>query len=194
MAISEEKSRQIQDERRRQILDAALRLFDEQGYSNTKISDISEKAGISKGLVYRYFRSKEEIFFALRDKLDDCIDECFSVPSALEAIRLFSLRLLSYPYYNEYVPPLRVYFSALVRGEVSLDAEENPIREDFGREYFGSLFKRGQEEGVFKEGDSQLFGDIYWKYLLGCLATMCQPGKQKEFHPDVDEALELFRK
>ncbi len=194
MAISEEKSRQIQDERRRQILDAALRLFDEQGYSNTKISDISEMAGISKGLVYRYFRSKEEIFFALRDKLDDCIDECFSVPSALEAIRLFSLRLLSYPYYNEYVPPLRVYFSVLVRGEIRLDTEENPIRENFGREYFGALFQRGQEQGVFKDGDSRLFGDMYWKYLLGCLATICQPGRKMEYRPDVDEVLELFRK
>lgn len=194
MAISEEKSRQIQDERRKQILNAALQLFDEQGYSNTKISDISELAGISKGLVYRYFQSKEEIFFALQEPLNHCIEECFSMDSPREGIRLFSLRLLSYPYYNEYIPPLRVYFSAFVRREVDFASAENPIQEDFGREYFGALFQRGQEAGEFKEGDSRLFGDIYWKYLLGTLAATCQPGSRTEYHPDIDAVLALFEK
>ena len=41
MSISEEKSKAIFEMRRRQILDAAITLFDEQGFSTTKISDIS---------------------------------------------------------------------------------------------------------------------------------------------------------
>ena len=64
MSISEEKRKIIQESRRKQILDAAILLFDQQGFSATKISDISEQAGISKGLVYRYFNSKEEILLS----------------------------------------------------------------------------------------------------------------------------------
>lgn len=193
MAISEEKSKLIQDTRRKQILDVAIQLFDEQGFSKTKITDISTKAGISKGLVYRYFESKDDILYALHDKLKNCIDECYHMTSAKEGIRTFGLRLLSYPYYEE-VPPIRVYFSAIVKNEIKMSDEENPIRENFGKEYFGAMFKRGQEQGDFKEGDSSIFGDIYWKYLLGALSTMCQQDTLKENHPDIDSVLDLFKK
>lgn len=192
MAISEEKSKIIQDQRRSQILNAAIQLFDEHGYSNTKITDISEKAEISKGLVYRYFESKEAILYALRSHLTACINECAEMVPAVEGIRTFTLRLLSYPYYEE-VPPIRVFFSAIVRNEIRMSDSENPINEDFGREYFGKLFKRGQEEGEIKEGDPSSFGDIYWKYLLGSLSIMCQHDQRTENHPDVEAVLGLFR-
>ena len=155
MSISEEKSKAIFEMRRRQILDAAITLFDEQGFSTTKISDISDKAGISKGLVYRYFNSKEEILLALHENITHCINECFEIPNAK--------RLLSYPYYKDYgAPPIRVFFNAIVRNEIEVPDEYNPLKGAFGKEYFGALFKRGQEQGIFKEGDSALFGDICW--------------------------------
>ncbi len=193
MAISTEKSKQIQDLRRTQILNAAVELFDQQGYSNTKISDISAKAGISKGLVYHYFSSKEEILFALQDLLKQCVDECAAIVPAIKGIETFGLRLLSFPYYEE-VPPLRVYFGAIVKNEINMDDKENPIREDYGRTYFGDLFKRAQEEGDVIEGDPRSFGDIYWKYLLGSLSLFCQKKQITENHPDIDSVLNLFRK
>lgn len=50
------------DERRQEILNGAMKLFSEQGYDKTSISDIAAYIGISQGLCYRYFKSKEEIF------------------------------------------------------------------------------------------------------------------------------------
>ena len=47
--------------RRNQLLDTALRLFGEQGVENTSIKDIAEEAGVAQGLVYHYFRSKEDL-------------------------------------------------------------------------------------------------------------------------------------
>jgi len=52
---------QIRTQRKRQIVEAALTLFAELGYDNASISEIAEKAGISKGLIYNYFRSKEDL-------------------------------------------------------------------------------------------------------------------------------------
>lgn len=43
------------------IADAALRLFGEKGYHSTSISQIARKAGVSKGLLYNYFESKEAL-------------------------------------------------------------------------------------------------------------------------------------
>lgn len=51
----------IRREKSKLILDTALELFAEKGFHQTSISDISKRAGISKGLLYNYFESKEDV-------------------------------------------------------------------------------------------------------------------------------------
>jgi AcrR family transcriptional regulator len=60
-----EKNTQIREEKTELILNAAVKTFSEKGYGSTKIADIAKEAGISHGLVYQYFTSKEEIFIIL---------------------------------------------------------------------------------------------------------------------------------
>ena len=57
----------IRDERKEQILRAAAEVFERNGLANTKISDLAEAAGISQGLLYRYFANKEEVFAELME-------------------------------------------------------------------------------------------------------------------------------
>ena len=52
---------EIRDTTKQKIVDAALELFAEAGFHTTSISQIASKAGISKGLMYNYFESKEEL-------------------------------------------------------------------------------------------------------------------------------------
>jgi AcrR family transcriptional regulator len=49
-------------ERKQQLLEAAARLFSEQGYAATRVVDIVESAGVAKGLFYWYFENKEALF------------------------------------------------------------------------------------------------------------------------------------
>jgi AcrR family transcriptional regulator len=49
-------------ERKQQLLDAAARLFAEQGYAATRVVDIVDAAGVAKGLFYWYFDNKEALF------------------------------------------------------------------------------------------------------------------------------------
>ncbi len=51
-------------EKKEKILEAAIRLFAKQGLANTRMVAIAETAGIGKGTIYEYFRSKEELFLA----------------------------------------------------------------------------------------------------------------------------------
>ena len=53
------------EEKKRKILQAASDIFVEKGFSNVVISDIAQAAGIGKGTVYEYFKSKEELFSEL---------------------------------------------------------------------------------------------------------------------------------
>jgi len=47
-----------------EILDAALQVFGEQGFARTRLEDVARRAGVSKGTLYLYFDSKEELFRA----------------------------------------------------------------------------------------------------------------------------------
>jgi len=60
-----EQFEEIREQRRQQIMDVALQLFAENGYSITSISLIATKAKISKGLMYNYFKSKDDLLEAI---------------------------------------------------------------------------------------------------------------------------------
>ena len=62
-----EKNEQIRQLKRKQIMNAALELFAIQGFHTTSINDIAEKAGISKGLMYNYFESKDELLSTIME-------------------------------------------------------------------------------------------------------------------------------
>jgi AcrR family transcriptional regulator len=50
-----------QEEKRRLLLDAAVRVFARKGYHSARVGDIAEEAGVAYGLLYHYFASKEEV-------------------------------------------------------------------------------------------------------------------------------------
>src|SRR5512134_2899298 len=54
----------LEAERREQILDAALRLWTKQGFDATTVEALAREAGIAKGTVYLYFRTKQELLAA----------------------------------------------------------------------------------------------------------------------------------
>src|SRR5260370_7636148 len=52
-------------DKRRVILDAAVRVFARQGFHTCRVSDIADEAGVAYGLVYHYFSSKDQILDTL---------------------------------------------------------------------------------------------------------------------------------
>lgn len=74
MPRSEEQYEQIREERKVQIMNVALELIAEEGFNKVSISKIAKKAEISKGLMYNYFKSKEElILLVMLDGFDQLI-------------------------------------------------------------------------------------------------------------------------
>lgn len=63
------QNEEIRIEKRQQILDAALKLFADSGFHATSISNIAKEAGVSKGLMYNYFESKETLLYAITDEI-----------------------------------------------------------------------------------------------------------------------------
>lgn len=76
------------EERKQEILDTALRLFQEKGYEKTSISDIAKAIGVAQGLCYRYFPSKEALFDSVVDQYAGILVEALATPAKKKNISL----------------------------------------------------------------------------------------------------------
>ncbi|CAG0929621.1 MAG: HTH-type transcriptional regulator BetI [Rhodocyclaceae bacterium] len=72
------------EERRGQIVRAAVKLFSEEGYYTTTIQQIARAAGVSTGLIYQYFRDKDDILFLTLKLVLDTYEH--DIPPQLEGI------------------------------------------------------------------------------------------------------------
>ncbi len=110
------------ESRRAEIVRAAVKLFSEQGYYNTTIQSIAREAGISVGLVYQYFREKDDLLFlSLKDVLETYERE---IPLALEGVTQPLERLrLAIRTYCRIVDRLREATVLTYRSAKSLRAE-----------------------------------------------------------------------
>jgi AcrR family transcriptional regulator len=61
--------------RRQEIVDMAKSLFEEQGIPKTSMAEIADKVGVTKGLLYYYFKSKDELVQAIVEQLTHGIDK-----------------------------------------------------------------------------------------------------------------------
>lgn len=59
----------VSDERKKQILNAAEQVFTKKGLDLARMDDIAEETGLSKGTLYLYFKSKEELIIAILDRI-----------------------------------------------------------------------------------------------------------------------------
>ena len=81
--------------RRAEIMDAAIILFMEKGYTNTTTQDIVDKVNISRGLLYYHFKNKEDILYCLVERYSDrLLKDIYSIvydedKTAIEKIRSF---------------------------------------------------------------------------------------------------------
>src|SRR5215831_10385400 len=79
-------------DRRTQILDAALVCFAKRGFHQTSMHDISGEAGISVGLIYRYFENKEAVISAMADRhkkeIGEVLERARQAPTLLESLEI----------------------------------------------------------------------------------------------------------
>lgn len=79
-------------DRRAQILEAAIICFAQRGFHPTSMHDISAQAGISVGLIYRYFQNKEAVIGAMADQhkkqIQGLLEQARQAPTLLESLEI----------------------------------------------------------------------------------------------------------
>lgn len=117
---TEQQFEKIREKRKKEILDTALELFSNEGFYATSISKIATKASISKGLLYNYFDSKEDliktIIFNGIDRLTRFVDPNQDGLLTRQELRYFIEEMFSAlrkePYY------WKLYFSLFIQPHV----------------------------------------------------------------------------
>lgn len=101
MPRSKEQFREMREKTRNVILENALKLFSVKGYHGTSISDIAKAAGISKGLAYNYFESKQKLVEALFEQMlqigyefEEILDSSLDPYKKLEELIEFSFKYI----------------------------------------------------------------------------------------------------
>jgi AcrR family transcriptional regulator len=140
-----------QGERRRQILDAAVRTFAQKGYHACRVSDIAEDAGVAYGLVYHYFESKEAILEAIFRDTWGMMLEAIQAVEATEASPREQLRKTAAIVLRTWrVNPdlVRVLVREVTRSGEQMQREVGEIALAF--EVLQRIVQRGQEQGAFR--------------------------------------------
>jgi AcrR family transcriptional regulator len=150
--MSATASRMPAAERRRHLVETAIRLFTEGSYHGTTTAEIARAAGVSEPILYRHFASKRDLYLAALEhvwertrpawerKLEEAPDAC----AAVEAIGKGHIS----------VRTPRVQLAELWVQALSEASEDPELRRHLRRhmrevhEFVASLIRRGQEQGV----------------------------------------------
>lgn len=165
MALSEEKRKIIENKRKTDILNAAIELFDHYGFDKCKMSNIAEKAGMSKGLIYHYFSSKEEVLLAMSPLIDHCERQIVAQSSAKASLILFTKRLLWSYEDLHYHSSLRAILLANVQG-AKIKQTANKYSDDIVN-FLSKLIIKGQKENTVRDGDPKIMADVLWHTIIG---------------------------
>ena len=150
-------------DKRRQILDAAIRVFATRGFHACRVSDVADEAGVAYGLVYHYFGSKEEILNTLFTErwqimLDAIaeIDKQQEIPARDKLYLVASFIIDSYRHEPEL---MKVIIVEVTRAANSFGREHlAKIREAY--DMIGQIVEGAQREGVFKQDISPDFAAL----------------------------------
>ena len=161
------------DFRRQQILTAAWECFAEKGYQETTIRDIAKRMSLSTGIVYSYFKGKDELLEAIHacsmENKKKVVDKIRQKDTAREAINeLFSLFLESCP-----LEELRKSIRADLRSWSEAVKRENfrklfISQHDYIQEIIAQSVRQGAKKGEFKaEFDLHAYVGFVSALLLG---------------------------
>ncbi|MDR7074929.1 TetR/AcrR family transcriptional regulator [Fictibacillus barbaricus] len=192
-------SEQYKEEKRSQILESALKCFGEKGYQATIIDDIVKDSNISKGAIYNYFTSKEEIYLQLlqistNTFFEEVAQENMVLKSAKEKLKNIFRRFRDQELTEEIQQSRRVYIEFWLYG--SRQEDLRVILEDrYNKfiDYIVSIIKDGQSAGEIKENlDPQNISRIFWGIRDGNVLHYSFLGKESEYRKTWETLEEMF--
>jgi AcrR family transcriptional regulator len=190
----------LRQARERELVAATRRLFDERGFRDAPVEEIAREVGIARGLIYRQFSSKEELYVAtlvdylveLSGELSAATDGVDDPAQALERIAdAYAGYGQRYPAFLDCALALMHQPATELAAEISEtvwlrlgEAMASCIGE------LASIVRRGAERGEFTVADPDYMANLLWTQMLGAMHLARIGVGMREPEPGVPE---LFR-
>lgn len=135
------------------ILSIAAEEFADKGFAGTAIGSIAKKAGVSVGVIYKYYSGKEDLFNACVRKSLDCMDEVLNMTGdtggdLMDMIEQLISRAQSFAKENpEYI---RLYHQITVSGSPGGKARSAELIESSTAKIYGEFIRRAAESGEIR--------------------------------------------
>ena len=146
-------------DKRRMILDAAVRVFARQGFHTCRVSDIADEAGVAYGLVYHYFQSKDEVLDTLfLERWDVLLEAISEVDASGEPARakLHAIAGFIIESYRHDPDLMKVIIVEVTRAANSFGAAHlGKITEAYGQ--ISGIVAQAQQRGEFRDSVSPEF-------------------------------------
>lgn len=184
MPRTEEQYEAMRIATRNKIHSAAIKLFAKKGFVATSVKDIAEGAGISIGLMYRHYKTKEDLFNELvayaAEGLERIVKLFQSDDSPVELIKQFTLEILNdLDKDDEYA-----HFYMLMNQSLTIE-DPSPQIKNLNKQseaiihQTARLIEKGQKLGQFKQGNVMEMTLFYFATIQGL--TMLKTTKNQEF-------------
>jgi len=188
------------DNKKRNIIIAALEVFAQKGFNSATIKEIADKAGIGKGTIYEYFKSKNEIILS-----------AFSVFIEEGEASLSALENLPYPPDKKLLKGLEIFTEVINREGISnfelffdfwsVGIKEKKYKSEFYnqlknfyskyRQTFAKIIKEGQNKGIFS---NKFSAEIIGAMIIGMLDGLMAQWILDEKSIDYSEAVKTMGK
>jgi TetR/AcrR family transcriptional regulator len=160
------------EERKPEILDAALAVFSDLGFQRATLQDVADRAGVTKGALYHYFASKEQLFIELmRERMLPHVEEDEALLAVASGSREEILHALMLRLWQHFQQPDQIELTLLAITELpkipevgSIFFEEVVLR---GRRTMKQALARGIERGEIGECDLEAVAAAIPAMIMG---------------------------
>ena len=162
------RTRLAPEERRAQLLALGAELFSTTPFSQVRIEEIAERAGVSRGLLYRYFPTKRDFVVAMVAAEADALRDLLVVDPALPVEQQVRAGLGGY---LDYVESHSDGYRAVYGASLAADLDVRRIVEANNRLHEDRILQSLHDAGRFPGGESEL-GRVAVRGWLGFVATV----------------------
>ncbi len=157
------------EDRREQILDAALRIFAKKGFAKATNKDIAREAGITTGLIYHYFASKEGLLKAIFEERSP-LQVIHSIQPLMldqppeQFLRFFVTQMLNVVEDEKTMRLVRVYLPEAIYNPQSMPVGSAAISE--GIQFLASYLQRKMDAGELRQANAGLIASIFMGSIM----------------------------
>ncbi|MFD2611425.1 TetR/AcrR family transcriptional regulator [Paenibacillus gansuensis] len=191
--LNKQQLERIRDERREQIKQTAMKLFARKGFAGTKTSMIAAEAGISEGLIYRHYSSKDELFTEIvQELMDEARRELEHLPhlpgTPYEQIKALTENMLDVNHKYAFMLMERTRKNEAVPEAVKAIFQNH--RDLAFTDPMVPVVEQGQRDGQFTEGDPRKL--LSWYFSVVNSLIVQEQEHQPYGMPDVDVLMRML--